>query len=211
MNRRIAVSSARINTAAVLSFALCMLFGFDEGSYFSSMFIALSFIPMVGGYAYFSDEKTTLAGNAAFAFAGIYTTVILLVYFAQLTTVRLTDLSPEVRSLLDFRQFGLMFNFDLLGYAVMALSTFFAGLTIAGETKADCWLRWLLLIHGLFFISCITAPMLGLFKPNGPKWIGTAVLEFWCAYFCPIGILSSVYFARRDDHWGHGSCRGKDI
>jgi hypothetical protein len=31
---------------------------------------------------------------------------------------------------------------------------------------------------------------------EGADWIGTAVLEFWCAFFLPIGILSLRYFRR---------------
>lgn len=41
---------------SVLCFALSMLFGFDYGSYFSSMFIAFSFVSMMYGYAYFAEN-----------------------------------------------------------------------------------------------------------------------------------------------------------
>jgi len=41
--------------------------------------------------------------------------------------------------------------------------------------------------------------MLGLFDANmgGPGWIGTAVLEFWCAYFTPVSILSILHFSKK--------------
>lgn len=89
-----------------------------------------------------------------------------------------------------------MFNYDLLGYGIMALATFFAGLTIKPQKKADRWLKNLLLIHGVFFISCLIVPMLGVFKADGPAWVGVAALEFWCLYFCPISVLSLLHFAR---------------
>ena len=112
-------------------FALSMLFGFDYGSYVSSMFIAFSFVLMMCGYAYFAEKKVKLAGHVSAAFAAVYTAIILLVYFAQLTTVRLNDLTRQAAMLLDFQQCGLLFNYDLLGYAVMSLSAFFCRLDSA--------------------------------------------------------------------------------
>lgn len=184
-----------VNFIAVICFALSMLLGFDNGSYFSSMFIAFSFVPMICGYAYFSEKNAKLAGYVSVAFAAIYTAIILLVYFAQLTTVRLNDLTQQAAVLLDFQQCGLLFHYDLLGYAVMSLAAFFAGLTVKPQTKTDRWLKYLLMVHGVFFISCLIMPMLGIFKADSPAWIGVAVLEFWCFYFCPIGILSFLHFS----------------
>lgn len=75
-----------------------------------------------------------------------------------------------------------MFSYDLLGYALMALSTFFVGLTIEVKSKPDKCLKGLLLVHGIFFISCLVMPILGLFSTDmqGAYWIGVAVLEFCC-------------------------------
>lgn len=196
MNQKIGAYGSVVNFIAVICFALSMLFGFDYGSYFFSMFIAFSFVLMMCGYAYFAAKEVKLAGYVSVTFAAIYTAIILLVYFAQLTTVRLSDLTQQAAILLDFQKSGLLFNYDLLGYAVMSLAALFAGLTITSRTKADRWLKYLLMIHGVFFISCLIAPMLGLFKADSPRWIGVAVLEFWCLYFCPIGILSYLHFQK---------------
>lgn len=195
MNKRIGMYCSVVNFIAVICFAMSMLLGFDNGSYFSSMFIAFSFVPMICGYAYFSEKNAKLAGYVSMAFAAIYTAIILLVYFAQLTTVRLNDLTQQAAVLLDFQQCGLLFHYDLLGYAVMSLAAFFAGLTIKPQTKTDRWLKYLLMVHGVFFISCLIMPMLGIFKADSPAWIGVAVLEFWCFYFCPVSILSFLHFS----------------
>lgn len=184
-----------VNFIAVICFAMSILLDFDNGSYFSSMFIAFSFVPMICGYAYYSEKNAKLAGYVSVAFAAIYTAIILLVYFAQLTTVRLNDLTQQAAVLLDFQQCGLLFHYDLLGYAVMSLAAFFAGLTVKPQTKTDRWLKYLLMVHGVFFISCLIMPMLGIFKADSPAWIGVAVLEFWCFYFCPISILSFLHFS----------------
>lgn len=196
MNRKIAMLSSIINLIAVVGFAVSMLVGFNSGSYFFSMFIALSFMPMMWSFAFFSEKRQKLAGFVSAGFAAMYGAIILLVYFAQLTTVRLDSLSPEAAKILDFQQFGLFFNFDLLGYALMSLATFFAGLTVKAKRKGDKWLKYLLMIHGVFFVSCLIVPMLGVFKTGGSPWVGVAVLEFWCVYFCPISILSYLHFSR---------------
>ena len=86
------------------------------------------------------------------------------------------------------------FCFDLLGYALMAFATFFAGLTICPQNSTEKWLRALPLIHGVFFISCLLVPMFGIFRADGPAWVGIALLEFWCVYFCPVAILSFLHF-----------------
>lgn len=136
-NRKTGMLSSIINFAAVISFAVCMLIGSDFGNYFSSMFIAFSFVPMMCTHAHFTKEKAKAAGYTAVSFASMYAAIILLVYFAQLTTVRNENLTPQASSLLDFQSFGLLFNYDLLGYALMALATFFAGLTLEVKSKPD--------------------------------------------------------------------------
>ncbi len=195
MNKKIGMYGAVVNFISVFCFALSMLVGFNYGSYFSSMFIAFSFVLIICGYAYFAKKEAKLAGYISVAFSAVYTTIILLVYFAQLTTVRFNDLTQQAAVLLDFQQCGLLFNYDLLGYGVMSLAAFFAGLTIKPQTKIDQWLKYLLMVHGVFFISCLIIPMLGIFKADSPKWVGIAVLEIWCLYFCPISILSFLYFS----------------
>lgn len=194
MSRKIGLAAATINGVSVLGFAISMLCGFDFGSYLFSMFIAFSFIPLTCGFAYYADKKRKMAGFIALAFAAVYAAIILLVYFTQLTAVRSGNLSQQASAILDFKKFGLFFSYDLLGYALMALSTFFAGLTLSAQTKPMKALKWLLLIHGVFFISCLIMPMLGIFKEGGPDWVGVAVLEVWCAYFMPVSILSFIYF-----------------
>lgn len=82
---------------------------------------------------------------------------------------------------------------------MMALSTFFIGLSIKAESKSDKWLKYLMMIHGVFFISCFIMPMTGVFTSmaNGDNGSGgTIALLFWCAYFIPIGILSYKHFGK---------------
>lgn len=199
MNRKIGIVGASVNLLAIFGFAVSLPFAFNFGSFLSSMFIAFSFVMMMCCFLYFAAPERKVAGYTAVSFAAVYAAIILLVYFTQLTTVRLGGLTEQARELLDFQQMGLIFNFDLLGYALMALATFFAGLTVSVKNRADKWLRALLLIHGVFFISCLLLPMFGVFQADSPAWIGVAVLEVWCAYFCPVAVLSFLHFKRQEE------------
>lgn len=61
-------------------------------------------------------------------------------------------------------------------------------------------LGYLMMIHGLFFFGCLIMPMTGVFSASmseGSDSIGGIIaLEFWCAYFLPIGILSIFHFKK---------------
>lgn len=198
MDKKIGIISSIINLLAVISFAISMLLGSDYGSYISSMFIAFSFVPMMCAFNTYGKKGSLTAGHAAIAFGAMYAMVIFLVYFAQVTTVNFETLNEQASQIIDYQNFGLFFSYDLLGYCFMALATFFAGLTIEVRTKSDKWLKYLLIIHGIFAISCFLIPMLGIFSKEmvGGELIGVLVLEFWCIYYIPIGILSALYFKK---------------
>ena len=102
--------------------------------------------------------------------------------------------------LLDFSRGGLIFSYDLLGYGMMALSTFFTGLGICPKNRKDKWLKSLMMIHGMFFFGCLLLPMTGIFRTamsgGGGRLGGIIALESWCAYFLPIGILSVFHFKK---------------
>ncbi len=196
MNKRIGISGSLINLAGVIGFAGNMIWGTNFGSYLFSIFIAFGFVIMMGAFCSFGKEGAKAAGYCAIIFGAMYASVILLVYFAQVTTVRLEPLNEQAVSLLDYQSFGLFFSYDLLGYCLMAVATFFAGLTVQIQKKGDRWLKALLLIHGIFAVACFIMPMLGIFHAGmeGAEWIGKAILVFWCLYFTPVGILSFRYF-----------------
>ena len=81
---------------------------------------------------------------------------------------------------------------------MMALSTFFMGLSMKAESKADKWLKVLMMIHGVFFVGCFFMPMTGLFSSmadGATSKGGVIALIGWCAYFLPIGILGIRHFS----------------
>ncbi len=197
MNRTLSMVGAATVTVTVFLFALCMLLPFLFGSYFVCMFLPLGFILTSAGFQQECAPERKVAANAGLVFSGVYAVFILLVYFSQTTTVRLEALNAQAARVLDYRQGGLMFNYDLLGYGMMALSTFFTGLSIRPRERGDRWLKGLMTAHGAFFPGCFFLPMTGLFTgmaEEGGGSGGTVALLCWCAYFLPIGILAYRHF-----------------
>ena len=201
MNKRISRIGAAIVAATVFLFAVCMIVDFLFGSYLVCMLLPIGYIMMAAGFQQECPAERRVAANVGLILAAIYAVLILLVYFAQITSVRLDGLNEPALRILDYQRGGLMFNYDLLGYGMMALSTFFIGLSMKAERRADSWLRGLMLLHGIFFIGCFVMPMTGAFTAmadgeagNG----GTIALLFWCAYFFPIGVLAYRHFGNAD-------------
>ena len=200
MIQTIARIGSIIVVITVALFAAFMLVS-DFGGYIVCIFLALGYLLMIAGFHNESCEKRKVAANAGLLFGCIYAVLILLVYFAQTTAVRNDPLNEQAVMLLDYSKGGLLFSYDLLGYGMMALSTFFTGLTIEPKNKKDKWLKCLMMIHGVFFFGCLFLPMTGIFgatmSDGSGKLGGTIALEFWCAYFLPIGVLSALHFKNK--------------
>lgn len=196
LKNRLGMIGSLISTTSVVLFAVCMIIPFDFGSYFVCIFLSIGFIMMIAAFEDECNENTRVAGKIASIFAGVYAVLIMIVYFTQCTTVLNESLSNEAMKILNYKYMGLLFNLDMFGYGIMALSTFFVGLTINVKSKKDKVLKILLLIHGIFFVSCLIMPMTGVFvNASGETSIGGIIaLEFWCLYFLPIGILSYLHF-----------------
>ena len=200
MNRAISRIGAAIVSATVFLFAVCLIVDFTFGSYFVCMLLPMGYIMMAAGFRRECGEDRRVAADVGMVFSALYATLILLVYFAQTTSVRLGGLNEQARYILDFRRGGLIFNYDLLGYGMMALSTFFIGLSVRPEGRADRWMKALMMIHGAFFIGCFIMPMTGAFAgmSDGETRRGGAIaLIAWCAYFLPIGLLAYRHFGKR--------------
>ena len=200
MNRQIAKIGAATVTVTVFLFAVCLIADFLFGSYLVCMFLPIGYIMTAAGFQQESSADRRVAANTGLILAAVYAVLILLVYFAQTTTVQLEELNEQAARVLDYRKGGLLFNYDLLGYGMMALSTFFIGLSLQADGKADKWLKCLLMLHGVFFLGCFFLPMTGMFThiaDGGSGKGGTYALLFWCAYFLPIGILSYLHFDKK--------------
>ena len=191
--------------SATLLFALAMLIPNKAVSgplsYGTSMFISFGYLLMACGLTAFAPRERTGCAHAAVAFAAAYVAVICLVYYTQLTTVAQQGASAELLNALTYRPGTWMFNVDMLGYGLLSISTFFAGLAVTPKTNGDAWLRRLLMIHGIFAPACLLFPMLGVFQPEagaaGGDLFGVIVLEFWCVYFLPVTALFAGHMKRQ--------------
>ena len=197
LNKMISKTGSLIVTVTVFLFAVFLIINFSMGSYFVCLILPIGVIMMTAGLHNECEDDCKVAANIGLILAAVYATFIMLVYFTQLTTVNNEQLNEQATNLLEFGKFGLVFNFDLLGYGVMALSTFFTGLSMKPRNKTDKWLRALMMIHGMFYFSCTFMPITGVFvraSSGGSGIGGRLALVAWCVYFLPIGILSFLHF-----------------
>ena len=199
LNKIISKVGSSIVTVTVFLFALFLMINFPTGYFFVCLILPIGFIMMTAGIQNECEGDRKVVANIGLILAAVYATFIMLVYFAQLTTVKNELLNEQAANLLVFGKFGLIFNYDLLGYGVMALSTFFTGLSMKPKNKTDKWLRALMLIHGVFYFNCTFMPMTGMFakmSSGGDGIGGRLALVVWCVYFLPIGILSFIHFTK---------------
>ena len=200
LNKILAKAGSAIVTVTVFLFAVFLIINFSMGSYFVCLILPIGFIMMTAGLQGECEDDRKVAANIGLILAAVYAAFIMLVYFSQLTTVKNEQLNEQAAKLLEFGKFGLIFNYDLLGYGVMALSTFFTGLSMKPNNKTDKWLKALLMIHGVFYFSCTFMPITGMFakmSSGGDGIGGRLALVAWCVYFLPVGILSFLHFRKK--------------
>lgn len=197
MNQKIAKTGAVIVTASILVFAVCMLIPFNFGSYFICMLLPIGHIMMVSGFCNECKQENKVAAYVGMTFAGIYAVFVLLVYFAQTTSVRFEELDGVALRILDYSQGGLFFSYDLLGYGMMALSTFLYRLDHRGRNKSGQVVK--IFIDYPWCILCwmFYMPMTGVFRSmaSGENSMGGVLaLEFWCAYLLRLDFVMVTFF-----------------
>jgi hypothetical protein len=202
MNRKIGMYSSVTLTIMTLLFALGMIIGNSSLSYFVCIVLSWSYIMLTCTLGTEVSTERKAAAYGGMIFAGLYGVFITLVYFTQLTTVAYQTAASEILKVLSYESLGsLMFNLDLLGYGLMALSTFFIGMSIEPRNKVDKWLKILLMIHGVFAPTSVLLPMLNIFSTDmgsSGANIGITVLLVWCAYIAPTGVLAILHFKKEN-------------
>ena len=200
LNKIMSKAGSLIVTGTVFLFAVFLIINFSIGSFFVCLILPIGFIMMTAGLHNECEDDRKVAANIGLILAAVYATFIMFVYFTQLTTVKNEQLNEQAAKLLEFGKFGLIFNCDLLGYGVMAISTFFTGLSMKPNSKTGKWLKALLMIHGVFYFSCTFMPITGMFakmSSGGDGIGGRLALVAWCVFFLPVGILSFFHFNNR--------------
>ncbi|MBP3273005.1 MAG: hypothetical protein J6M17_12415, partial [Ruminococcus sp.] len=100
-NKMISKAGSAIVTVTVFLFALFLIINFSLGSYFVCLILPIGFIMMTAGLHNECDSDHKVAANIGLLLAAVYGTLIMLVYFAQLTTVNNEQLTEQAEKVLS--------------------------------------------------------------------------------------------------------------
>jgi len=117
-----------------------------------SLLLGISFVIMMGSVHLHAPAHKKIWSQTGLVFATMYSTLICMNYFVQLTLVAPAlyrgDVSDHIRPFL-FNVFNsFTYSVDLLGYSFMSLSTLFAAFAFAGSGLQKT-VRWFLIANGL--------------------------------------------------------------
>lgn len=198
MNRQLGFYSSIVAGSCTLLFLIGLVTFNDLLSYFVCLLLSWAYVLLACAFAQEAVEDRRGIALGGVAIAVIYSVFTNFVYYSQLTTVAHQTASPAVIEAITFTPGSWAFGFDIMGYGLMALSTFLIGLTLSPRNGKERALKYMLLIHGGFFPVCVLLPMLNLFKPGGESdMAGVIALVVWCIYFAPVMALSALYFGSR--------------
>lgn len=206
MNRRIGLISSIVICCSVSIFLICLIVAlfarniFTENlSYGVCTVLSWGWVATACVYSCRAQQDRAAAAKIGVAVGAIYAAIISIVYYTQLTAVLHRSVDEKILQAFSFTAAGSwLFSLDLLGYGLLAISTFFIGLTLQTKNKIDKALKLLLMLHGIFFV-CMFVPILPLPATNQGNG-GTIALIFWCLFFLSICILSILHFKRSNDN-----------
>lgn len=127
----------------------------------------------------------------ALSFAIIYAVLATMVYYLQLTVVRLNTppFSAEGIRLLRLSPGSPTFPLDMLCYTFLPLSTWTLAPALGNGSETQ-QLRKLLILHGMLAIPTVMVPGLGIgttISPGGSgELFGRLAMLLWCAIFVPM-------------------------
>jgi hypothetical protein len=154
-----------------------------------SLLLGLSFVVLTVSMHYVAAHSRKIWSHVAVAFAGMYATLIGIVYYVQLAFVLPRQLQQRVEDirLLIFEPFdSFLYAVDMLAYSLMSLSTLFAA-AVFTNSGLERWIRYTLIANG-----CLM-PFLALQMYWRPLiWGGS----LWAITFPAATGLLAVYFRR---------------
>lgn len=200
MNRKIGLISSIVIGSTVFIFFVCLVVVLcapnpvtEYLSYGVCAVLSWGWVATACVYSCNASKERLAAAKIGVATGVIYSVLISLVYYTQLTVVLYKTADEAILNALSFAAAGSwLFSLDLLGYGLLAISTFFVGLSLEPQKKTDRVLKLLLMLHGAFFV-CMFVPILPLPSTNQGNG-GAIALIFWCLFFLPISVLSTLHF-----------------
>lgn len=206
MNKKIGFISSIVMSSTIAIFLICLIIALfaknivtENLSYGVCAILSWAWVATSCVYSCFTKKERIAAVKIGVAIGVIYSTIISIVYFTQITTVLYKSVDEKILQAFSFTSSGSwLFNLDLLGYGLLAISTFFIGLTLQVQNKIDKALKILLMLHGVFFV-CMFVPVLPLPTTNQGNG-GTIALICWCLFFLPICILSTLHYKKLNNN-----------
>jgi hypothetical protein len=194
-NSKLAIWSAIGTGICVLFFGVTIFIpNLKMLAYGWSIGIAICFLIMVISNDAFVTENNRIFSNLSKSFAIIYCTLICIVYYTQISFVRLGSPSTEVLSIVAYSPpKTAYFALDILGYFFMSISVLFLSFTVEGNRL----LKTSLLIMGIWGLTCVIVPLLPFLYENSDKEsdiFGVIVLSLWSILFIPLSVLLAMNF-----------------
>ena len=156
-----------------------------------SLFLGTAFVVLMVSVHYYTPEERKIWSHIGLVFATIYTVLISINYYVQLTFVvpRLLQGNVDSVSLQPFLFVpfdSFLYSVDILGYSFMSLATLFAAFAFTGS-GVERTVRWFMIANGLIL------PFLALQIYYHPLiWIAA----LWAVTFPGVTISLAVLFRR---------------
>lgn len=115
-----------------------------------SLFLGTSFLILMVSIHYYASPDKKIWSHTGLVFATIYTTLISINYYIQLTLVvphMIKGDTESVKSFLFTPFDSFIYSVDILGYSFMSLATLFAAFVFTG-TKIERTVRYFLIANG---------------------------------------------------------------
>jgi hypothetical protein len=116
-----------------------------------SLFLGTAFLIMMVAIHYYAPVEKKIWSHTGLVFATVYTVLISINYYVQLTLIVPHLIKGETESvkLLLFVPFdSFLYSVDILGYSFMSLATLFAGFVFT-TGKLERTIRWFMIANGL--------------------------------------------------------------
>jgi hypothetical protein len=183
--------SAIINVCAMVGIAVFMPFeSLTAWAFLFIIIFALSCVPLMCAFAQAGKPNKRAAGYASMAFAAMSAVFFILTFLAIVSHEPLDE------------PFSISILYWVTAYYMMALSAFFAGLTIDTKPSYDKAKRAvpkvvlkILLMINIAYAIILTIVLIGADTMSFE--LAVTIQELWCVYYIWVGALSIVYFMEK--------------
>jgi hypothetical protein len=198
--KKLGVCSSIFSAFFTFFFGLFVLFN-NQVIYFTLvLLLSLSVILMVIAMEAFISQGKKVFANCAIAFSIMYAVLVDIVYYTQISVVRMGTLSNEQLTIVSDFPGTVFFYLDMLGYCFLCMATLFIAFSVNRSYRL---LRVFLFIHSSLVIPTFLLPFLPFtFNTNktSGNLSGALILILWCMIFTPVCLLMTKYFLKQKNN-----------